>query len=287
MQNLFLLISAILFVSFSSFAQEDPYEGYLKNGYHTFEIGSTQHLLADNVNVRATASTKGEIVANIPIGSKIKILKESTKNLKLNGFEAPWYQVSFRAKDKEQTGYIWAGLIAEGYKNSENNDGVTFYYGVANVKSKSEGEHSYKEIQIQLRAAKAGKELDKIEFKAIGSISTSHNMINKGTKDLKNVDDILHLAFSDQMCAGADGDVVVFWNKQKLHYIQALYSGADMPFFASENFIYPKDKDGKKDQIIFVEEAGEHGEEADDDIDYEYQRKTAYIWTGTELKKAK
>lgn len=286
MQKLFLLLSTIFFVQFNSFAQDDQEDYYLKNGYHTFKIGSTQRLLADRVNVRASASTKGEIVANIPIGSKVKILEESSKTLKLNGFDAPWYEVSFETNGKEQKGYVWGGLIAEGYKKSENNDGVTFYYGIASVKSKSEGEYSYEEIQIQLRAAKAGKEIDKIEFEAIGSLTTSHNMSNKGSRGLKNVEAILNLSFSDQMCAGADGDVVVFWNDQKLHYVQALHSGSDIPVFASEKFIYPKDKGGKKDRVIFAEEAGEYGENADD-VTYNYQRKTEYIWTGTKLKKSK
>ncbi len=75
MQKLFLLFVTIIFLSYNGFAQDDPYEGYLKNGYHTYEVGSTRYLLADRVNVRASASTKGEVIANIPIGSEIKMTR--------------------------------------------------------------------------------------------------------------------------------------------------------------------------------------------------------------------
>src|SRR5688572_7302430 len=99
--------------------------------YHQFEDNATCYLIADNVNVRESASSKGKIVTNIPIGTEVKILKKADETLKLNGFETNWYKVEFKAQDKIQSGYVWGGLIADDWVTCKSDESIRFMSAIS------------------------------------------------------------------------------------------------------------------------------------------------------------
>ena len=80
------------------FAQ-DEYD----NIYHQYSADDICYLLADRVNLRDQASTKGKVIANLPIGTEITIIKKTALTLRLKGFESNWYKI----KANEKQGYIW------------------------------------------------------------------------------------------------------------------------------------------------------------------------------------
>lgn len=271
-----LLLLLFLITSQFLIAQEDA--------YHQFEDNATCYLIADNVNVRESASSKGKVVANIPIGTEVKILKKADEVLKLNGFETNWYKVEFKAQDKIQSGYVWGGLIADGWVESTSDKSIKFMYAIASCKIEEKEYYTDYNIKIQLRACKNNKEIAKLEFDTRGDLNIWHQLENLGNKGLSNVKDVLFYSVSQQMCAGVNAYATVFWDGTKLIFVAEQTPGADAPVFSSDDFIYPSDEGGKKDRIFREEKSGES---TDDGDVLDIHKKVEYQWTGTELKKIK
>lgn len=242
----------------------------------TFQLYSEQtkvYLLADKVNVRNAPSTDAKIVATLPISSKLTLLETTNKELTLKKYTAPWLKVKYEYKGKSKIGYIWKGLTTE--KLAEAN-GITFLFGIESIKDKNT-------ITYQIRATKNKKELDKIKFKGIGSLTTQRNLEVTGNKGLANVESILKATFSDEMCAGAFGDVIIFWNGKNLMYAITLTHGSDAPMFYQESLVYPNEKGGKPNTIIWKAKGGEHNEDGTESINESKQ--VEYRWNGNKLIK--
>jgi len=274
-----LLILMFIFSAFLSFSQEEPNLG----NYGKISVGDTKYLLFDKVNLRSDPFTNSEVVKVLPIGSRLKILAMSDSTLLLNGYTHNWFEVSLLDEKNSGTGvkgFLWGGFFAENIYETENDPDVSFLYGLASMKKSEYGEIPV----IQVRAILDGKEIAQVSFEAIGSLTTYRNCELLGNKGLRNVNEIIHLNFSDDFCGGAFGDVYIFWDKAILHHARTLRSGADAPVFSDESFVFPQDEGGKPGRIIFNESAGEDGDEG---TVYDYQRSTELIWTGCELKEAK
>jgi hypothetical protein len=77
--------------------------------------------------------------------------------------------------------------------------------------------------------------------------------------------------------------------------VRTLTDYSDVPVFSTDTFIFPSDMEGKKDQIILHEEAGEYIFSEDDNaasyepptIDYSVNKKTVYRWDGKKLTEKK
>lgn len=270
---LFLLLLTSQLVS----AQEKP--------YHQFEENAICYLIADNVNVREEASSKGKVVANIPIGTEVKILKKADQTLKLNGFETNWYKVEFKTATGKQSGYVWGGLIADGWVTCNNDKSIKFMYGIASCKIEEKEYYTEYNIKIQLRACKANKEIAKLEFETRGDLSIWHELKNYGSKGLSNVKDVLVFSVSQQMCAGINADETIFWDGSIFIFVLEQTPGGDAPYFSSDYLVYPEDEGGKKDRIFRIEQSGEVTD--NNDVLLDLDKKVEYQWTGTELKLVK
>jgi len=254
-------------------------------GYHQFEEDDICYLLADNVNIRSAASTKADVVANIPIGTQVTILEKSSKRLRLKGFKTNWYKVKFKDKGKKQTGYVWGGLIAEGLVIAANDENIRFMYGIESYKEEQLEYYTKYEVKIQMRACKNNKELSKVVLEGDGGLDIYHWIENFGNKGLKDVEDIIEFGVSQQMCAGINAYSYVFWNGKKLIYATQLRPGGDAPYFASDDLIFPTDKGGVKGKIIRDEKVGESLDDGTENI--ESHSRVEYEWTGEKLKKTK
>jgi uncharacterized protein YgiM (DUF1202 family) len=287
--RIILLLLLLLSLENVGFAQEEEaYVDYAEGNekYHQFKVGTSSYLLADNVNVRATPSSKGSIVINLPIGTAVKIVEKSDKQLRINGFKTNWYKVSFKAENKAITAYVWGGLIAEGSVMSANSK-VRFLYGIASFKTGYEAEMGAEQAMIQVRACKNKQQLSKIELRNAGNyLNIYHWLGNYGNKGLENVEDILEFGESKRMCAGLNAYNMIFWTGKKLVYATALYPGVDAPYYASDNLIFPSDKGGEKGKIIKEQIEGWYDDEKEVDV-IERHKRVEYIWTGEKLKQTK
>lgn len=282
-----LLLLLLVSLTNIGFAQ-DEYINYAQGNesYHQFKVGATSYLLADNVNVREKPSSKGAIIANLPIGTAVKIIKVSNKKLRLNGFKTNWYKVSFEAENNVSSGYVWGGLIAEGTVRGVDSK-VLFLYGIASVKKEDKGDYTSEEGIIQVRACKNHQELSKIKLKSASNYLNIHHWLgNYGNKGLNNVVDILEFGESAESCGGVNACNVIFWDGKNLMLAKTLYPGSDAPAYASDRLIFPSDKGGEKGKIIGDQEEGWYSQDQEKDI-VEYRKQVEYIWTGTTLQQTK
>jgi len=92
---------------------------------------------------------------------------------------------------------------------------------------------------------------------------------------------ILKINFSDGYCAGAFGDVYLFWDGTTLHHVKTLDEGFDAPYSATNRFVFPTDEKGKKGLIINKSESGFYGD--DDKFHIENWERVTYKWDGSKL----
>lgn len=279
----------LLLVSLTTFGygQED-HVNYKQgnNKYHKFESGKTYHLLADNVNIRATASSKADVLTNLPIGTTVKIEEISDERLRLHGFKTNWYKVSFKSKDGVSSGYVWGGLIAEGTITCASDPSVQFLYGVASLRTNKETDYPRKKLTLQLRACKNNKELSRIKIESKTEIDVFHYIKNYGNKGLDGIVDIIEVGESQSFCAGYNGYNMVFWDGENLIYVRTLTPGGDGGYYSSDDLIFPSDKGGQKGKVINDQEVGYDVGETEEAI-VESHKRVEYVWTGAELKQTK
>lgn len=278
--NLFSFLLAAL-CSYAATAQDNDYYSSFSQFENECTDKTALPLLADKVNIRQTASSKGEIVATLPIGTMVTLKSKSDKNHSMNGHTAPWYEVSFSKDGKQLSGYVWGGLISEGFNSEINQSGdVKFVYGIEKVGKSKEGMW---DVSIQLRAYKDGKELDKITFDSPSYLTSFNQLTVFNDKGIKGIKNVLQCSFSGEACGVPSGDVYVFWNGTELQYVTTTNSFSDAPVFADETLIFPTDIDGKAGKIILKSESGEYVE-GKDEPEYDSRETKIFTWTGTALK---
>lgn len=288
MKNRFFVCVIILATTLLSFAHPTKnLDGY--EGYHQFAEGAECRLLADNVNIRESASKTATVLVNIPIGTEVTIVENTNEEMTMNGFTCTWYKVTFKHEGTKKEGYVWGGLIADGWGVSEKDPDVLFLYGVASCKK--EKEPSYREyvLKLQMRACKNNKEVSKIEFEAAGDLKIWHAISTTTGRGIAGINTIIQFEESQQMCAGINGYTIIFWDTQKLIYATMLRPGGDAPMFATDDLIFPEDEGGVKGKIIRDEQVGEYQdtENGEGKEVIESHLRVEYTWTGTTLKKGK
>jgi hypothetical protein len=259
--------------------------GQENNRYTTFEVGSTQYLLAHDVNVRKTPASNGVVATKLPIATAVKILA-ADGSLAMNGFDAPWYKVEYKnAQGKAEQGYVWGGLIATGSEKSKTDPEVRFLYGLAKIQEEDEGATT---TGLQVRAAKNNQELAKLEFFGFGSVTTDSKLETLAPQGLAGLKDILFVDFSDQFCGGAFGKVYVFFDGTKLSFAMSIRDFIDAPMIYTESLLFPSDEGGIKGKVRFVAESNAKVAESEDpDVDLNQMdvvEEHVYIWNGKELK---
>jgi hypothetical protein len=274
--NRSILFLFFLALSPMGFSQETPEE------IITFEPKETVYLLADSVNLREEPRMDAKLVAKLPIGTALTIIRKSDARLMLNGFEMPWYEV--KVNGSKQKGFVWGGKIAmKSFRSTKNTD-IVFHFG---LEKEIEGTAWY-----QVRVEKNHKELQHIAFEGMGSAAKPHSFTNFSNRGLTNVDDVIYVDLFSEACGDAGGSIVFFWANGTLYNVRQLIDYSDVPVFETETFIYPSDMEGKKDVIILHEEEGEYIFEdeagttyAEPEVNYSKDSLTTYRWDGKQLVK--
>lgn len=253
------LLFVFAFVSISSFAQE-----------------SRHFLLADNVNVRSAPELNSSVVTKLPLGTELEILSLDYDHLTIKGYDAPWAWISFDLDGEPGKGYLWSGFITDNKTELPNSDNVFLLYGISSVKKLE----YYDELIYQARLVKGGEELSRLEFMGIGSEGTYRSVDIKDDCGVNSIENVINFHFSDDVCGGAFGTVVVFWDGKDLHHIMRQLEGADAPYWSEEYFIYPSDSNGIPNRLILVNEEGGEDEEGQEEVS---RTEKTYSWDGKKL----
>ena len=271
----FYLLLGFLFCSVAAFSQEEeepmiPYE---------FQPDQIVYLLGDSVNIRKSADLNAEVVAKLPVGTKLKIISKSEKITRLNNFDMPWYYVEI---SKKQKGYVWGGKIAMASCRSTENPDIVFHFGLEKATADGIG-------ILQIRVEKNNKQLQMLSFESFGGPMKRHTFTNHGDRGLKSVDDILYVDGFGEFCGDGGGAIVFFWADNQLTLVKQLWDMFDAPVFASQTFLFPADIEGEKDRVLLHELAGEYVDDENDPtsnkVVYSQDETTKYKWNGKELVK--
>lgn len=109
--------------------------------------GGTYHVFAENVNVRKDSNVQADILTKLQPGEKVKIVKKTKVIFTQGTSKEYWYQI----QTNNQTGYVWGGLIADGFTQQEK-----FLILIRNTGVKSK--------KLELKVLKENKVISSLTF---------------------------------------------------------------------------------------------------------------------------
>jgi len=248
-----------------------------------FTDGAQTFLCADRVNVRSAPSLKGsEVIANLPYGHAIRIVKKSVERLSQNGFTANWYQIQFKEKGAQKTGYAWGGFFS--YAHGVAKIDSTQVLFVSGLKHRGSDGRYFAEIA----ALSGGRTISRIVYAPIytdvsgtGEFGYSvYGTMHDGRK-LSGVKSIIELKFEYPACAYANGSMFfVFDGKRLIEACSAVTVSEAGVFHMGTVCLFPNQKGGRPDRIVCTRKDEDFDEEKK-----EYVLKgttvTVYQWDGT------
>ena len=264
-------------------AQEDSYKvtGYLL--FNENDEAKEAFVLVSDANLRDKPTTKATAIAQLPIATKVAILERTKDSLTLNGFRAPWFKISANGK----TGYLWSGILTTVavVSDVETSKDVIFLAGIS-----AYNEKDYK-VTLQVRAAKNGKEIAKMEFPSVGDLGYQISLSLKGNL-LDNVKQVLSVEMIYGACDYAQGDnLIVFTEGSKLVRLMEMVSSSSAGAgYGSQNYILPSDKGGIAGHVLVTEDSAEEEEvtkngQPDFKMKNQKYKITLYKWAGMKLEK--
>ncbi len=248
--------------------------------YRSFEEGKSFYVLkSSSVHVAPfiTATTLGKVAT----GAVVRVEERMDEIFKVQGFRTNWYRITFDNNGQLEEGYLWGGNIAIGAFNAQEDEGVLFLYGVDHIGLVDRGNYTEESIQLRLYALLNTKVQDSVVFEAMGTLYTKTQGRAHGNKGLNAIKEIVELAFSDGYCGGVAATVTLFWDGQKLHYVNLLSNGFSSKTFANRFYIYPQEHLEQQQLIILRTEAGSF--DANSRPVYLRQVDKRYIWTNNKL----
>ncbi len=229
-QNIVVLL---LLVSYNVFAQDIKYH----SPYNDLESDASYYLFGNDVKFRKLPNTTSDVLNLLKIGTQVQVLEKMEETLDYNGIQFPFYKVKY----KDQIGYILGGLISLEKKESGNSKFLFTY-------KKTDDDY-----YILIRHI--NKTSNYIEASAKLKTSTISFELN----DNKGIQDINHVVFINYMgeaCGVESGGIYFFQFHQKLKNVFEISQISDAGVFSfSEELIFPKDKNGISDKIIYKSES--------------------------------
>ena len=221
------ILLLILFFPIISFSQNTFMPEKFEDDYFPyFREGSYQYLIADKVNIRKGPSTNTSVVANLPIGSRLKIIKELPYRFTYNNINLPWYKVSFNLDGIETIGYVVGIFIAEAFYISDQNKNLIFLSGMSKYISNDKG------LYYQVRVAYKNREIDRIEF--LPSDYGDLNLNVSLNKEINNGIYIIQTRFVVGACYTQNNSTTLFFDKNSLYHIKT-FSNEDNKYLGFKN----------------------------------------------------
>ncbi len=245
-------------------------------GFLYLDLNKPHYVIGNKARVRVEADLNAEVAAELPIGTELTPTEQVNFPATVDGVEAPWYRVKVKHEGKVIEGFVWGNLIAKGAVKSK--DGLIFMYGTGRKqKDLSVGT----EFTSQFRVAKGGKELAKLEIKEGVDFKSKQEVTLTDGRGFTGVQNIFTVKYIQEYCAGKNNKVFIFFNGEKLYFAHSSIDGADAPYYATEEQVFPADKGGIKDHLGVKTEHGDH-----DDPKSVKKEKYKLKWNGKKLVKA-
>ena len=285
----FILIISIVSSSFC-LGQEDV----LRHDYYWNQEENAKAIIGvKNCYVRLEPNLTSQILDSLQVGKEVTFIKSTENFLKIRGINVCWAQIEYKNNNGEtQTGYLWKGSLALNFIKNKSNIYLTTIDKIYIKKEKEDFNPQYFAISVSILDLNS-KMLDQKTIQR--NVTESAFFTNKtiGNLGLKNLEDIYRISFGGQACGIGIYYYYFGWNGSKLLLLPEKYEVADAgAYYHSENFIFPKEKDGKPNLIIKIIEEAENiaNSESDRFIFKITEWKEIYTWNGEKasfLKKEK
>lgn len=290
MNKKIFLLALLTFCANHLFAQDDSDAWRRSDGsLEGFVPGRQFYTFVTDANLRERPGTQSKVLGKLPIGTAVTIEEAAEETYSQRGISLPWVKVKARPEGMAPlTGYVWGGFLALASIQTPAevyapNQGTLYLTGVV---AYDEAKH---QITVQVRIAKAGKELAKTEFTTQGDLSY-YPTFEVDFPPLKNVKAALSVNYYYPACGYPSGDNLLFWqeNGQLTKVLETNSISEGGVFYDSENYIMPHHRGGIGDHIMVVKDHSEFTEKGDEYVRTSQSYKiTLYKWTGSKLAKVK
>lgn len=278
------LLLLLLFLPLTSAAQEKC----AVYNYGKFTKGQAVFLFADRVNIRSAPDTaKKNIIANLPIGHKLKIEEVIKESYMMNGFKSNWYKVSFSNKGTPQTGYIWGGLLSiTSTLIKEKGSKILFLAGITKFSGNSG-------LKAEMRVISNSTIMSRTQFSPMqfdtrdGAYNYSVSGTIGGNRGLHGVKNIITLSFLYEACGYPNGDIIFIFDGKKIFAGTESQSVAEAGVFHfSTKLVFPDDPGGQKNALIKIQTTENFDEDKKDYV-VDKIEKSKFTWNGMKFIKSK
>ncbi len=268
-----LFISALLFISNISFAQEKLYD----DGVFQFENGKKTYVFNDQTRVREKPATTARIIDSLRWGTEIEIKEKTTVINKMNGKSASWYKISYLYNDLQKEGFIWGGNLCITPMRRGN---IKFLFGLKGTYKKEEHDDSYDIMVAELRAIQQDTLISAITYNIDSpeSLSFGEGKIENPPR-LAGAQYLVHLTVSGEACGIPIIEQQVVWTGKKLIKLPICISVGDADIYShDETFIFSNAKNGQTKQ--FIKSIKEYEKDEETGKEKRSIKKEYFIWTG-------
>jgi hypothetical protein len=273
------MINTVLLLLSTLLAQPE----YYVFDYGTFIEGNTVHIFGDKVNIREEPSVTSNIIETLPIGYPVYIVEKTDERYDINGYIAPWYQVSFTYENEDKEGYLWGGLLS--IVSLDTDDDKMFLYGITGYND--EGDEYISEARI----AEDGKILSQTEFTLISGYQEQKGIYDysvSGTvfdhSGFTTVKNIFNVSFIYEACGFVNGEALIFWDGKDITFGLLTERVSEAGCYRTEaDVFFPAEITGNPDYLIVLYTFIEYGGE--ETGNYIEKSVELYHWNKKQLKK--
>jgi len=231
----------------------------------------------DTLIVRSAPDRRSNPQDTAYAGEDMEIIEVNKNTFEAKGIKAPWYKVSYVRNGVRKQGFVWSALMG---LNTIDADGVRFVLGIERMFKKDtliEGQNvAWDYHDVRLKALGQGRRLDVARVVEVNPVYLSTYLERrKGTSGLKNVSEIISFTLSSEVSGMPSLTYSYAWTGRKFIALPKLNNLADEDLvYNREKLIFPADKGGEPNQVIWHMEQGERTNKKDKKGNYIYKKKT-------------
>lgn len=259
------------------YAQEE--EVVYADGVFHFEENKTQKVFTDWTRLRKAPDVNAQILDSLQTNQQIMILKMDEAILKLGERRSNWYKISYQKGEGTAEGYVWGGNLCVGYRNK---NGYDFLFGLTKTETRKDKKFgdNFKQNIASIKVVEGNTLIDEVSFDTGRGEELSYGSFAiESNHKLQNVEFTLRATVSGEACGIASYTQYVLFKDEKMIALPQLMNVGDADiYYHSEEFIFPNDKGGIPNALIFKMEEMER-----DDHDREKKKRSSktYLWNGS------
>jgi len=208
-------------------------EAELLSPGHRFRPGEQAYVFGTRVRLRAQPLLNGQILAELDIGTRLRILEEGTETGRHNGLEMPWYRVETGG----QTGFVLGGLLA---LQALPTGSSTYFVALA-----KDSTGLWLKTRLMLDEKRFLERSDRLKTPEF------YLSVSDG-RGLKGVQSLLEIDYLAESCGVDGGGFMLFHtNGDLIKAIEYAQVGDADVFWLNEKVVFPKEEEGRAEGIYF------------------------------------